>query len=175
MSAAYRATDTFRNSSVQFNLTTSLRLSTTGVKLIIVSTTAPGLSIRLPGQSRSRHRSQPSDSYPVYLDVAKDCYRLVYGAYCGMVNTQYRVDHRASKRYNLTALNSLLSTDNTSAQRPQPATHRRHDYHRQSAVTAIGNTSPPPLPATLLCYRFRQPLPTTPQTLRTTHRSHRYR
>ena len=87
-----------------------------------------------------------------------------------MVNTQYRVDHRASKRYNLIASNSLLPTGSTSAPRNQPATHRRYDYHRQNAITAIGdattatsNASPP------------RPPPATPRSLSVRHRRHRFR
>ena len=187
MSAVYRARDTLRNNSVQRNLRSQHKKAAKKQDGLLYRRTfslhrvvcrLPGqlrhqvdqqssrlphrasLSFRLPGQSRSRHPSQPSGNYPVYRCVARDCR--------GMVNTPYRVDHRASNCYNLIASNSVLST--TSAPRLQPATHRRHDYHRQNAVTAIGdattatsNASPPPS------------LPANPRPLPVRHRSHRFR
>ena len=175
MSALYRANYTLRNSSVQLNLRSQHkkaakkqngRLYRRTFSLHCIVCRLPGqlrhqvdqpssrlphrasLSIRLPvvpGQSRSRHRSQPSGNYPVHRGVARDCYRLVYRAYLGMVNTRYRVDHRASKRYNLIASNSL------------PVTHRHHDFNRQciAAVTIIGKALP--LLSTIhRCHRYQR-------------------
>ena len=194
LNAVYRARDTLRNSSTWEANEKRLRKSKTdvftvglfryiasfveyrancGIKLTNhrLDYRSGLFSIRLPGQPRSRHRSQPSgDWLPGLSRRAREFNRLVYRAYRGMVNIQYRVDHRASKRYNLIASNSLLSTRDASAPRPQPATYRRREYHRQNAVTAIGdattatsNASPPPS------------LPATPRTLSVRHRRHRFR
>ena len=198
MSAVYRAREAFRNSSVQLNLRSqhkkaakkqdgrlyrrTFSLHRTVCRLpgqlrqvdqpsgLSASLTAIG---QLPGLSRRRQRLQSS--------------RLPSLSWYGQYPVSCRP--RASKRYILIASNSLLSTGNTLASRHQPATHRRHDYHRQTvtaigdattatgnATTAISNTPPPslpatprPLPATL------QPLPETPRLLSVAHHRHRFR
>ena len=206
MSATFRARDTLRNSSAQLNLRSQHkkaakkqdgRLYRRTFSLHRVVCRLPGqlrhqvdhpssrlphrasLSIRLPGQSR--YRPQPSGNYPVYRAVARDCYRHVYRAYRDAVNTNYRADHRASKRNSLIASNSLLpatlaatTTDNatiatSNASPPSLSVTRRHRfrqrhdrYQQRFAATVIVNTSPPPLPA-------------TPRSLPATLRRHRYR
>ena len=109
---------------------TSRRLSTTGPTKLRHQVDRP--SSRLPHRAfdyRANHAPGIAHSHRATTgSIARDCYRLVYRAYRGMVNAQYRVDHRASKRYNLIASKSLLSTGGT--------------------TTSTGNASPPPLQAT---------------------------
>ena len=169
MSAVCQARDILRNSSVQLNLRSQRKKAakkqdgrlyrrTFSQQLLHKDAQPSSRLLHRAFDYRANHAHGIAHSHRATTrSIARDCYHLVYRAYRGMVNAQYRVDHRASIssrriRYCL------------------PVTHRHCDINWQriaatatgNATIAIGKTSPPPLQA-------------TPPSLSATRRRHRYR